>query len=168
MPEDLNALDRELSELLAVEPSPEFAARVRTRIEQQPAASFAWRWWLGAAVVGAAAIAIAVAAGARRTPVVQPAVPVHQDVRLPPIVRPDPPVMPPPDDSPRRSGPGRRHERIAVAEVLIDPSLAAAVRRLTTEQRVLPEVPPAPSLTPVVVEPLKVPDISDSGTKQGS
>jgi hypothetical protein len=165
MPEDLNALDRELSELLAVEPSPEFAARVRARIEQQPVAPFAWRWWLGAAVVSAAAIAIAVAAGGRRTPVVQPAVPARQDVRLPPIVRPAPPVMPPRDDSRRRRVPGRTHERIAVAEVLIDPSLAAAVRRLTTDQRVLPEVPPEPSLAPVVVEPLKVPDISDSGAK---
>jgi hypothetical protein len=57
--------------------------------------------------------------------------------------------------------------RDSTSEVLIDPSLAAAVRRLTTEQRVLPEMPPEPSLTPVVVEPLKVPDIADSASKQG-
>ena len=47
MPEHLNALDRELSELLAVEPSPEFAAKVRTRIEREPVSTFSWRYWAG-------------------------------------------------------------------------------------------------------------------------
>jgi hypothetical protein len=166
MPEDLNALDRELSELLAVDPSPEFAARVRTRIDQQPAAPFAWRWWLGAALVSAAVIAIAVAASVRRTPAVQLPAPVHADIYLPPIEHPAPPVRRPVEESVHRASHDRTHERVAVTEVLIDPSLAAAVRRLTTDQRVLPEVPAEPSLSPVVVEPLKVADIADA--KEGS
>ena len=49
-------------------------------------------------------------------------------------------------------------------QILIDPSLAAAIRRLASEQPALPEVPPEPSLTPVVVEPLKVPEIGEFGT----
>jgi hypothetical protein len=166
MSEDLSALDRELSELLAVEPSPAFAASVRARIEQQPAPTFAWRWWVGAALASAAAVTIAVAVSVLRTPTVQLAVVAHPDVYLP---APHPTVQPPvatvslPHVAPARHA--ERHER--APEVLVDPALAAAVRRLTTEQRVLPERPPEPSLTPVVVEPLKVPDIADSASKQG-
>jgi hypothetical protein len=53
------SLDRELESLLAVEPSPEFLARVRTRVAEEPEPG-GWRlpWMLGAA---GAAVAIAVA-----------------------------------------------------------------------------------------------------------
>ena len=55
-------IDRALQAALAIEPSPEFVARVRARIANQPAAP-AWRWprLVAAASLVAAAIAIAVA-----------------------------------------------------------------------------------------------------------
>jgi len=54
-------LARRIENALSVEPSPEFVARVRTRIEREPAPSawFVW-WWPAAAGVVAATIALAV------------------------------------------------------------------------------------------------------------
>jgi hypothetical protein len=59
------ALERDLARALAVEPSPEFLARVRTRIASEPAPR-AWKvsWLIGA--VGAVAAAVIVAAIATR------------------------------------------------------------------------------------------------------
>lgn len=166
MSEDLNALDRELTELLAVEPSPEFAARVRVRIDEQPAASFAWRWWLGAAIAAAAVVVIAVAI-IGQTPRVQLSAPVHTDVRLSPPVHPVAPVATTTPKLPPRVAAVHAPSPKAEPETLFDPSLAAAVRRLASDQRVLPELPAEASLDPVVVDPLKVPEIADSGAKQG-
>ena len=167
MPEDLNALDRELSELLKVQPSPEFAAKVRVRIEQQPTPSFAWRWWAASAIVAAAVLVIAVAADLRRTAPVPPAIQARADVNLPsPALQLPRAIETAPGVSPRAAmvdAPDARTE----PETLVDPSLAAAVRRLTSDQRVLPEMPVEASLDAVVVEPLKVPEIADSGAKQG-
>ena len=47
-------LEREIESLLAVDPSPEFLARVRTRIAQDSPPS-PWRWNWGFALIGAAA-----------------------------------------------------------------------------------------------------------------
>jgi hypothetical protein len=167
MPEDLNALDRELSELLAVEPSPEFAAKVRARIERQPETTFGWRHWMGAAVAAAVIIAVVLAMVGRRAPQVRAPLTAPRDVHLSPKV--DPVTQTPAAVSPSPDIARARHaeRRERAPEVLVDPALAAAVRRLTTEQRVLPEMPPEPSLLPVVVQPLKVPEIADSGNKQG-
>ena len=54
-------LTRRIENAFAVEPSPEFVARVRTRIEREPAPSawFVW-WWPAAAGVVAATVALAV------------------------------------------------------------------------------------------------------------
>jgi len=55
------ALDREIQTALAVDPSPEFLARVRTRIANERAPSGSWlSWKLAAAAAIAAVIAIAV------------------------------------------------------------------------------------------------------------
>ena len=165
MPEDLNALDRELTELLAVQPSPEFAAKVRVRIEQQPAPSLAWRWWIAGGLVAAAVLVIAVVAGLRTTPPVTPVVQARADVNLSaPSPEPRNAVETPPTVPPRAvvvRAPNPRTE----PETLVDPSLAAAVRRLTSDQHVLADMPAAASLDAVVVEPLKVPEIADSGAK---
>jgi len=165
MPEDLNALDRELTELLAVQPSPEFAAKVRARIAQEPAASFAWRWWIGAAVAATAVVAFALVVG--RTPRVQLSVPVHSDIRLSAPLHAVPPVAATTPTLPPRAVAVRAPAPKVEPETLFDPSLASAVRRLTSDQRVLPEMPTETSLDPVVVEPLKVPEITDNGAKQG-
>jgi hypothetical protein len=163
--EDLQALDRELSQLLAVEPSPEFATKVRLRIQQEPARGLGWQWWAMGTVGAAAIVAIALAAATRE--LVQPPAGVHADVSLPA----------PRVDEPRRQAPAHpvrdrtvrtpNHADAPQFEIVIDPALAAAVRRLAAEPPHLPEVPPQPSLDPVVVEPLKLPDIADAGTKQG-
>jgi hypothetical protein len=56
-----DALDRELERALAVDPSPEFAARVRTRIANEPARSpwrASWMFALGAAAVSVVAVIV--------------------------------------------------------------------------------------------------------------
>jgi hypothetical protein len=68
------ALDRDLQALLAVEPSPEFLAQVRTRIASEPEPRAWWLSWKRAGAVAAAAIvAIAVYLGGPRAqpPVMQ-------------------------------------------------------------------------------------------------
>jgi hypothetical protein len=56
-----SAVDRDLRAMLAVDPSPEFVARVRTRIEQEPAPSAPWGLWPLVFAGGlAAAVTIAV------------------------------------------------------------------------------------------------------------
>jgi hypothetical protein len=164
--DELSGIDREISQLLAVEPSPDFAAKVRVRIAAQPVAPFGWRYWAGAAVAAVVVIAVAFGMVARRTPPVQAPVTTVRDMHLPPEVDPvaQAPVAVPPSHHVERARRAETRER--ASEVLVDPALAAAVRRLTTQQRVLPEMPPEPTLSPVVVEPLKVPDISDGGAKQ--
>jgi hypothetical protein len=52
------SLDREIESLLAVEPSPEFLARVRARVAAEPAPG-GWRTWM-LVVPGVAVVAIAV------------------------------------------------------------------------------------------------------------
>jgi hypothetical protein len=167
MPEELidtemENIERELAELLAVEPSPEFAAQVRTRIEQQSGRAFAWWRWALLSCAAAAVILAAVVTVTRRTPASRPPVaPLHADVSLPH----------PEHVAERRTAEAGRARvvrrtrplRTAQPEILIDPSLAQAVRRLVVEQRVLPEVPPETTLEPVVVEPLKVPEIASTG-----
>jgi hypothetical protein len=160
--EELRAIDRELSDLLAVEPSPEFAARVRTRIAQQPEPALAWWRWAVSSVAVAAVIVLAIAAVIRRAPAGRPVAPVHADVILPQVFDRVPQSQS--VEGGNRHGAGRiRPVQTAAPEIVIDRSLAQAVRRLVAEQRVLPEVPTEPSLDPVVVEPLKVPEIAGSG-----
>ena len=173
MPENLNveddelsAIDREISQLLAVEPSPDFAAKVRVRIAAQPVASGAWRFWVMAAIPAAAAMLWLVATPDYRARDVQPSSSAHGDVTLPVGNNVQLPIKPVPDRVPNHRRSLGRTQPVE-PEILIDPSLAAAIRRLAAEQPTLPEVPPEASLDPVVVEPLKVPDISDGGTKQG-
>ena len=54
------SLDRELQTLLGVEPSPEFVARVRTRIADAPSPAISWfgAWRIAASIVAVAAVAI--------------------------------------------------------------------------------------------------------------
>jgi hypothetical protein len=55
------SLDREIAALVAVEPSPEFLARVRARVAEAPAPRAWWtRWEWGVAAAAVAMIAVAV------------------------------------------------------------------------------------------------------------
>ena len=161
--EELRGIDRELSHLLAVEPSPEFAARVRSRIEQQPARIFAWWRWAVVSCAAAAVILAAVVAVTRQTPAAHPPVAtVQADVSLPH----NPEHVAESRTTEARGDPAVRRirpVRTGQPELLIDPSLAQAVRRFVAEQHVLPEGHPEPSLDPVVVAPLKVPEIASTG-----
>jgi hypothetical protein len=57
-----DAIDREIRAALAVEPSAEFVARVRTRLASEPAAAgWSWRHSWGFALTAVAAVAIALA-----------------------------------------------------------------------------------------------------------
>lgn len=172
--------ERQLAQLLAVEPSPEFAANVRARIAQEPAPAAAWRWWALASVPAAIAVVFGMVMLTRSAPSVPPAPPLL-DIRLccgAAAVRPQTPDTPGVRSvrrsaasdirSVRRSGPSgprsRTSDRVTASdepEVLIDPALARAVRRLAIERPLLPAVPPDPSLDAVVVDPLRVPDVSE-------
>ena len=165
MNEDLLiAIERELSELAAVQPSPEFAARVRSRVQEESAPRFAWRWLALGSAVAAVILAVVVLTmkdhGATRT---APSA-VRADVTLPArsVVAQLPVTAS--QVVPRRHPRTVRDTRTSEPEVLIDPSLAAAVRRLATERPTLPEVPPQRSLDPVSVEPLNVPEVSEFGS----
>jgi hypothetical protein len=67
-----SAIEREIAQALAVEPSPEFVARVRMRIASEPPPRRVWATWMpvmaGATAV-AAAVAIAIVAPWRGSPV---------------------------------------------------------------------------------------------------
>ncbi|HJZ73323.1 MAG TPA: hypothetical protein VKE51_16380 [Vicinamibacterales bacterium] len=58
------ALDRELKTMLGVDPSPEFVARVRTRIADEPSPVSSWfgAWRIAASLVAVTAVAIVAAA----------------------------------------------------------------------------------------------------------
>jgi hypothetical protein len=90
---DSEAVDEALRAALRAEPSPEFRARVRTRIAEEPPPS-RWTIWSAAAVIGAAAVILMVAIVAGRstrpqapvrTTAGQPALPAGpaNDVALP-------------------------------------------------------------------------------------
>jgi hypothetical protein len=175
MPEHLKddemlTVERELSQVLAIEPSADFAAKVRARIEQEPVRANGWRRWMWAPLA-AAAIIVIVAVMITRKPAVLPdgsaglqAGRTGADVRLSPPSAPPPAQIPTaPPTSFRRVYQTTRSVRAKEPEVLIDPSVARAVRRLAMGRPVLPEVPPEPSLDPVVIEPLRVPDVSEIG-----
>ena len=163
--DELTGIDREISQLLTVAPSPDFAAKVRVRIAAQPVARGAWRFWLMAAVPVAAVMLWLVATPDYSARDVQPSSLAHGDVTLPVGNNVQLPTNPAPDRGPNHRRSLGRTQPVE-PEILIDPSLAAAIRRLAAEQPTLPEVPPEASLDPVVVEPLKVPDFSDGGAKQ--
>jgi hypothetical protein len=166
----LAAFDADLERLLDVEPSPEFVARVRTRI----AAERAGRDWrmTRLAVSLAAAAALILALVLRSGPAMQegrpPAAMSHHDIQLP---NPEAPPAPassvqavPHTPRPRAGAPHPASE----PDVIIDPSLSAAIRRLTIASRSNTLDPAAPEVSaPVtrepdalaVAEPLLVPEL---------
>jgi hypothetical protein len=165
--EELRTVDRELSQLLRVEPSPEFAATVRARIAIEAAPRSGWRIWAFASAAAAAAIVFTALALTRTAPASSPASAARADIHLSRV--PQPPMVKKATSAPvvrtvrRRPVSDPANGQRSEPEVLFDPALASAVRRLAAEQPALPEVPPEPSLEPVVVEPLKVSDIADLG-----
>jgi hypothetical protein len=68
----LNDIDRAIADALDVEPSPEFAARVRQRIASAPAPASFWSGWRLAAAAAAVVAAIGIAMLSSRAPAPAP------------------------------------------------------------------------------------------------
>lgn len=92
-------IDSEIESLLAVEPSPEFLARVRTRVAEEPEPR-AWRWsWGFAFATATVALIGVVVVWQSREPVSLPGVPVREqaivDVVEPSVAPRDVPTVRP-------------------------------------------------------------------------
>ena len=173
-------IDRELKAALSVSPSPDFAARVLQRVEDDRPSSWATRYgWL------AAAAAVVIAAGVfyalPRTPSAPPPAPQVAEQTAPraPMAQPDIRVPIPVEAPARTSTPASEVPRVAVVraasraprvaepEVLVPVNQMEAVRRLVREvnagrlieppAEILPGpmAPPATlGVAPVVVDPI--------------
>ncbi len=150
------ALDREIESLLGAEPSPEFLARVRTRVAEEPAPG-GWRAsWLFA-MAGAVVVAIVAAiAWPSREPVVFSTEPVQTarveavEPTVPPVVSQRSPVVaaPAPD---RRIDIDLPEVVIAENEVRTFASLVVSIRQRHFEAA----VPAAPDVdTPIEIKEL--------------
>ena len=178
--------EADLDRLLSVEPSPEFGARVLARIKAPHAARgqrAGWAVWAGWALASAAALVIVGALTLRsgsggRDGAVPSSQPVPRDIVLGPdarsLVGGSPKTTPLPTDEPEAGHPVARSlktvpPRLDEPEVVIDPSLADAIRRLAVSTRnvLLDGTASDGSLQPasdvplssVVVEPLTVPEL---------
>jgi hypothetical protein len=178
------AIDRAVEQAVAVEPAPEFLARVRSRLSSEPAPSWSpLRWGFSAA--GAIAVVIVLAVAVQRPertttawkPSEGPAVTgVAQATITPPTAAPAAPQR-----SAARQAPATRTPKAAIGagqpvrairepEVIIAADEAAAFRRLISDVRLgrvdlalLPEHPAATvalqprseiSIAPITLEPL--------------
>lgn len=169
--DERDRIDREIDALLDVEPSPDFVARVRERVEGESMTHRAWlpgRWLIGAAAIAAALIVVNVARWSDRP------VPVLVVRESPPVPIPNAAVEPP---SIRAEG--RPAMPAPFPEVLVSPAEAALVQRLLVaarEARVEPAPDPgldAPlnppmsiAIEPIMVEPLLVADHLEPGAQQ--
>jgi hypothetical protein len=161
-------LDRQIQEALAVDPSPEFQARVRIRLAEEPRRSHVGTGWLLSGVTGIAAVAVlAVLVSSRDDVRPRPADAVAPPAaRSAPAVEPAPaagPAIPAPPSEPIRRVTGRN----TIQTVLVPPSEREAFRRFlqaVTENRVTHVVLPdlqedalnVPDITidPIVIEPI--------------
>jgi hypothetical protein len=162
-------LDREIDALLQVEPSAQFAARVRARVDAQPISHDSWPagQWLAVAV----SIVVIVAGMAwwfeRPAPAVvadqYSSLPVARSVLEPAPVRTN---APPTISAPRRS-----------TEVLVSPTESATVERLlivARNARRNPSARPAEEAAslnppmPIVIEPITVEPLMTADIERGA
>jgi hypothetical protein len=177
---EMSDLDRDLEAMLASEPSVEFAARVRQRIDAEGdrRSTFGiWRWAFGVAAAAVVAVVVVMAIRGRGVALVpSEAPPPSQAVRVPtppvPIRVPTPAVAPVKPE--QRLAAAGRSPRVnttagpqplvrAEPEVLVPPDQRAAVARLidlTRRGRVAPalfeERAPSPVVSVAEVPPLVV------------
>ena len=141
------AIDREIQAALSVEPSPEFVARVRTRIATEPEAAAPWLSWKLVAT-GAVAALIVIAFVMRlgeqsfnARPELSASPLILSSSKDVPLARDRPVVsliLSPSKDE--QSAPAASRARVAAAaprepEVLIDPAETRALRRLIAGTR---------------------------------
>ena len=168
----VSAAEADLQQLLSIEPSPEFVARVHERIHATSVAP-ARRWsWIGLALASAAALILAALLRTSRVP----GNPTVETVHSADIVLSAPPVAH--DTSVPTSSPTAKVVRVARAdsnvtraeapEIIIDPAVTDAIRRMAIALRnTAPDVSVAESLhveegdpAPLkVAEPLGVPEL---------
>ncbi|HUL72233.1 MAG TPA: hypothetical protein VLT86_03980 [Vicinamibacterales bacterium] len=175
-----------LEAALAVEPSPEFAARVRARVSKESARRRAWPAWAAVGLATAAVVVLTVAAWPRRSPIAAQVTatrtpePAASSSRMSPIAAPAP--------APDRQIVKAATSRIARAlrqhpapEVLVPPGQAEALRTLlaglsdgTIDPGSLATPPPdaAAALAPapeIVIPPIVIPsmDARTAGTPGG-
>ena len=164
----LTEIDEELRELLAIEPSPEFAARVRQRVAMHQRSG---RWWRSRLALAAAAASIVIAAGSLVGPSSPPPVPEPPFVllRVPSLGLPSSVGMTSPTEPPKRARRVERppaHPPVAQApDVVVDLQQQVAIVRLLELARTgtALALPPAAGVTPqtpLTVEPLSVPLIN--------
>jgi hypothetical protein len=179
----MDPLDRELASLLSVEPSPEFRARVRTRIAGEPSPrSWYLQWRVVACGVVAAAVVIAAVVGRVSLPGngQRPSRLVIAQSPLPSTTLTASPVAVPSPRSARavihRSSP------TGEPEVLVAPRDARGLRQLEALVREgrthfvfsdedVPAVSPAPVrdivIAPIAIAPLEAAALSESAGNSG-
>ncbi len=172
-------LDREIESMLAVDPSPEFLARMRTRVAEEPGPS-AWRWGWTFAFAGVAVatmVAVVVWQSGQRAPsseipvqlpqvaeAVAPPAPVAVEVERP--------------RASRRAGPTIRARETANLTPMISPDDARAFELLLSTIRqdevvlVLRDDMPDSALSastlavaPITIEPVPVPEPLEGGVE---
>jgi hypothetical protein len=155
-------LDRELARALAVDPSPEFLARVRTRIAEEPApARFGFRWMFGAAAAAAAVVAAVV--------MLRPAPQVASQPQGFLASRTiDLTVVVPANDERRTSNvePRIPNPESRIPVVLFDPREVAALQRLVSRPIAVTAERPAMDLAPVeniVIAPIAIDPLEPGG-----
>jgi hypothetical protein len=172
----VDPLDRELTSLLSIEPSPEFRAKVRARVAGERIAR-PWHFQWRVAAVGAAAVVVASLVIMRVTPT-RPSRPAAQLVEKGPAAS-VPPVLPVPNDRPQMAPvvalavrqPAPPTNR---AEVLIDVSARRGLRQLSAlvrdgrarfvfDDETVPQPPIGDIVVaPIVIEPVTVTTLSES------
>jgi hypothetical protein len=180
----MRAIEQDLAQLGAIEPSGDFAARVRTRIESRERARVPAFWWLTSAAAAAAAILLVAAFVIQRAdrgdvPREAPRVAVSskQPAQVPGVV-PDVPAVtaepPAAASASRRPNPSARDRRAVSAahvtapvrpdaEVIVPPDQALAIARLVALVRSGqgPDIPAKPAADPappadLVIAPLTI------------
>jgi hypothetical protein len=137
---EVSAAEADLERLLSIEPSPEFAAKVRARIAAEPPAR-SWNWGrLLVPVAAAAAVVIVLTLSSNwgaRSPEQSVATSRQNDIVLsaakPNEATAPVPVTPATDSKPpiRRAAAPQRQE----PEIMIDPAISDAIRRLALAAR---------------------------------
>ena len=152
------SLDREIEAILAVEPSPEFVSRVRTRIADTPVSGWTMGWPSLAAgsVVVAGFVAVVIA---------KPQENVQPEAMLP-VARTSMQVDSPPEDLPgpprvnSSKSPERHKPRVSNAafrepQMLINPEEAAAIRNFLAHPQ-----PERVELSLMKIEPQPLPEFT--------